>query len=56
MIAGFAAQGIKLEDACVLGVYLHGRAGELASKKLTKYSTLASDVVKFIPEAFKEFV
>ena len=56
MIAGFAAQGIKLEDACVLGVYLHGRAGELASKKLTKYSTLASDVVKLIPEAFREFI
>ena len=55
MIAGFSSQGMKLEDAAVLAVYLHGRAGELASKKLTKFSTLASDVLNYIPDATKEF-
>ncbi len=55
MIAGFAAQGLKLEDASILAVYLHGRAGEIAGKKLSEYSVLASDVLKFIPFAFKEF-
>ena len=56
MIAGFAAQGSKLEDACVLACYLHGRASELASRKLSEYSTLATDVVDFIPFAIKEFI
>ncbi|MCD8024535.1 MAG: NAD(P)H-hydrate dehydratase [Candidatus Gastranaerophilales bacterium] len=56
MIAGFAAQGVKLEDASVLAVYLHGLAGMLASVKLTEYSVLASDLLNFIPNAIKEFV
>lgn len=56
MIAGFAAQGMKLEDASILAVYLHGRAGEIAGKKLSEYSVLASDILKFIPFAIKEFV
>lgn len=55
MIAGFAAQGMKLEDASILAVYLHGRAGEIAGKKLSEYSVLASDVLKFVPFAIKEF-
>lgn len=55
MIAGFAAQGMKLEDACVLACYLHGRAGELASKKLSEYSVLASDILEYLPYAIKEF-
>lgn len=55
MIAGFAAQGMKLEDASILAVYLHGKAGEIAGKKLSEYSVLASDVLKFIPFAIKEF-
>ncbi len=55
MIAGFASQGAKLEDAAVLAVYLHGRAGEIAGKKLSEYSTLASDVLNSIPSAIKEF-
>ncbi len=56
MIAGFAAQKVKLEDACTLATYIHGRAGELASRKLTEYSTLASDVIEFIPDAIKELM
>ena len=56
MIAGFAAQGVKLEDACVLACYLHGRAGELASIKLTEYSATASDIVRYIPEAIKGII
>ena len=56
MIAGFAAQGIRIEDACLLGCYLHGLAGEIASRELTEYSMLASNLLDFIPRAIKEFV
>ena len=54
MIAGFMAQGLKPFDACKTAVYLHGKAGELASKDLTEYSVLASDVLNYIPKAIKE--
>lgn len=54
MIAGFIAQGLSMFDACKTAVYLHGRAGELASEDLTEYSVLASDVLNYIPKAIKE--
>lgn len=53
MISGFIAQGLNCFDASVLAVYLHGLAGEMASKDLTEYSTLSSDLVKYIPKAIK---
>lgn len=56
MISGFLAQGLKIFDACCLAVYLHGLAGELASKDLTEYSTLASDLVNYIPKAIKSII
>lgn len=53
MITGFIAQGVNIFDACCLAVYLHGLAGELASKDLTEYSVLASDLLNYIPKAIK---
>jgi len=53
MLSGFIAQGVKNFEACCLAVYLHGLAGELASKDLTEYSTLASDLINYIPKAIK---
>ena len=54
MIAGFLAQGMKTFDACKTAVYLHGKAGELASEDLTEYSVLASELLDYIPKAIKE--
>lgn len=56
MITGFLAQGVSCFEASVLGVYLHGLAGELASEDLTEYSTLASDLINYIPKAIKTIV
>lgn len=53
MISGFLAQGMEIFDACCLGVYLHGLSAEIASKDLTEYSTLASDLINYIPKAIK---
>lgn len=53
MITGFLAQGLKPLEACILAVYLHGKAGELASEDLTEYSVLASDLLNYIPCAIK---
>lgn len=53
MISGFLAQGLTAFEACLLAVYLHGLSGELASKELTEYSVLASDLLKYIPSAIR---
>lgn len=54
MITGLLAQKMNPFEACSLAVYLHGRAGELASKDLTEYSVLASDLIRYIPDVIKE--
>lgn len=53
MSAGFISQGLNSFDASILAVYLHGKTAEIASKDLTEYSTLASDLLKYIPSAIK---
>lgn len=53
MIAGFCAQGATLEEAACCAVFLHGLTGELASKNLSEYSVLASELPKYLPFAFK---
>ncbi len=53
MISGFLAQGLNIFDASCLAVYLHGISAEIAREELTEYSTLASDLLKYIPKAIK---
>ncbi len=52
MIASFAAQGITPHDAAALGVYMHGRAGDIAAEKYSMHYMLSSDVIKCLPELF----
>ena len=54
MIGGLCSQGLKPFDAAILGVYLHGLAGEIASKDLTEYSVNASELIEYIPQAIKK--
>jgi len=51
MIAGMLAQGLTPADAARVAVYLHGRAGELASAETTEYGLLASELGRYIPRA-----
>lgn len=54
MIAGFCAQKMSAFEAAKLAVYLHGKAGEIASSMLSEYSVLASDLLKYIPLAIMD--
>lgn len=56
MIAGLLAQNMNAFEAAVLGVYLHGLAGDLAKNDLTAYGVLASDTIRYIPFALKNFL
>jgi NAD(P)H-hydrate epimerase len=49
-IAGLLAQGLKPVDAAVLGVYLHGLAGDIAAEKIGESGLIAGDVLKMLPE------
>jgi NAD(P)H-hydrate epimerase len=52
-IAGLLAQGLKLFDAAVLGVYLHAAAGALVREELGEMGTLASDLFTRLPRVIK---
>ena len=53
MLAGLLAQGLQPLDAALLGVYLHGLAGELAAARHGLHSMLASDMHDTIGEAME---
>ena len=52
-IAGLMSQGVSSEDAAVLGVYLHGLAGERVRDRLGDTGMVASDLLPELPLAIK---
>ena len=54
IISGLCAQGMDNFEAAKLGVYLHGKTGEIASGMLSEYSVLASDLLNYIPLAIMD--
>ncbi len=56
VIAGLLAQKMPPFEAAKLGVYIHSRAGEIASEELTEYSVLASDLPDYLPKAIMEII
>ena len=53
IITGLLARGYSEEQACLLGVFLHGRAGDIAADRLGKESLIASDIIDHLPMAFR---
>lgn len=51
LIAGFAAQGLSLTKAACAGTYIHGKAGDLAVRKLGELSMIAGDILRQTPQA-----
>ena len=56
LITGLLARGYHSMYAAILGVYLHGLAGDLAAVRYGQEAMKASDIIEYIPEAFKKFV
>jgi ADP-dependent NAD(P)H-hydrate dehydratase / NAD(P)H-hydrate epimerase len=54
LILGLLAQNYHPKDACLLGVYIHGLAGDLAARKNGLEALLASDIIIKIGSAFKK--
>jgi NAD(P)H-hydrate epimerase len=52
MISGFLGQNKNPLDACILGVYMHGLAGDIAADEKGEHSVIATDMIERIPAAF----
>ena len=53
ILTSLLAQGYTAEEACKLGVFLHGRAGDLAVKTYNPISMTSSDIIEALPKAWK---
>ena len=54
IITGLLAQGYPPLHASLLGVWIHGRAGDHARDEMGENCMLARDIIGFMPEAFRE--
>jgi len=53
VIASLLAQKYSPAEAAILGVYIHGLAGDFAKEKLGETAMNASDIISYLPKAFK---
>ncbi len=54
VIAALIGQKMEPLEAAILGVFLHGLAGDYAAEELGRWSMTALDVIDYLPEAFCE--
>jgi ADP-dependent NAD(P)H-hydrate dehydratase / NAD(P)H-hydrate epimerase len=52
IITGLVCQGYPSEHAAILGVFVHGLAGDLAAAGLSQESLIAGDVIDYLGKAF----
>jgi ADP-dependent NAD(P)H-hydrate dehydratase / NAD(P)H-hydrate epimerase len=56
VLTSLVAQGYSTPDAAFLGVYVHGLSGDLALREVGETGLIASDLVNYLPAAFKKLV
>jgi hydroxyethylthiazole kinase-like uncharacterized protein yjeF len=54
ILTGLAAQGYPSLEACLLGVYLHGLAGDIAADKFSQEAMIAGNIISCMGEAYKQ--
>ncbi len=52
VITALAGQGLSDFDAAVLGVYIHGLAGDIAAEKIGQVSLMTTDIIRALSDAF----
>ncbi len=52
VITALMGQGLSNFDAVVLGVYIHGLAGDITAKRIGQVSLMATDIIDALGEAF----
>lgn len=54
IITGLMSQGYKPLEATIFGVYLHGKSGDIALEDFGYHSLMASHIIEYLGEAFKD--
>jgi NAD(P)H-hydrate repair Nnr-like enzyme with NAD(P)H-hydrate dehydratase domain len=54
ILTGLLAQGYDSYEACLLGVYLHAKAGDLAAAAHSQEAMVAGDIITQLGTVFKE--
>jgi NAD(P)H-hydrate epimerase len=52
ILTGLLAQGYSSVETSILGVYLHGSAGDIAAEKLSMEAMVAGDIIENLGKAF----
>lgn len=55
VITALLAQGYSPLNAAIMGVYMHGLAGDYAAENFGQTSMHAGDIIAYLPKAFKQF-
>ena len=55
VIGTFLSQGYSADEAALMGVWLHGRAGDLAAEQMGTPGMTATDLLQHVPLALAEF-
>jgi NAD(P)H-hydrate epimerase len=53
LIGGLLAQGYSPDSAALLGVFIHGLAGDIAAETRGQHGMTALDIVQFQADAFR---
>ncbi len=53
ILTGLLAQGYAALEAAILGVYLHGLAGDLAAKENSMEALIAGDLINYLGKAYQ---
>ena len=52
ILAGIKAQGYSSLETCLLGVYIHGLAGDIAATEFGQEALIAGDIIKYLGNSF----
>jgi ADP-dependent NAD(P)H-hydrate dehydratase / NAD(P)H-hydrate epimerase len=53
IITGLLSQGYNAKESAILGMYLHGLAGDIAAANLSQEALIAGDIIDFLGAAYK---
>ena len=53
ILTALLARGYSELNACIIGMFIHGAAGDMAARKFGKESLMAGDIIDYLPEVFK---
>ena len=54
ILLALLAQRYSQEEACQLGVYVHGLAGDLAAETKSQIGMTSGDIIAALPQAWKK--